>query len=87
MLTWMLVSFVVIAVSSYFVRRTAQQAEKPGKWSRNGLLGIGTISTAVMALLIGMRNPAAFAILAVWMPAMITGILVERWQDGRAKPD
>src|SRR6478672_10041742 len=64
MLIWMLVSFVLIALAAFAVQRTSHRAEKPRKWIRNGLLGIGTISTAVMALLIGLRNPNAFAILA-----------------------
>ncbi len=87
MLIWMLVSFALIAVAAFTVQRTSHGAEKPRKWVRNGLLGIGTISTAVMALLIGLRNPNAFAILAAWMPAMIAGILVERWQARRRRPD
>ncbi len=87
MYAWMLVSFAVIAAGAFAVRHTAHQAKDPRKWSRNGLLGIATISTALMAGLIGARNPAAFAILGVWMPAMIAGILGERWYVGRQKPD
>ena len=87
MLNWMLVSFVVIALAAYTVQRTSHEAKQPRKWMRNGLLGIATMCTAVMALLIGQRNSNAFAILAVWLPAMVAGILFERWQHGRSRPD
>jgi len=87
MLTWMFVSFAAIFAAAFAVRRTAHQAKQPRKWSRNGLLGIATISTGIMAFLIGQRSATAFAILAVWMPAMIAGILAERWHAGRSRPD
>jgi hypothetical protein len=75
-----LLVFVVLAAGSFAVQRTSRSAEKPGRWSRNGLLGIGTISTLVMAgLVAGGQGAIGFLMLAVWLPAMIAGILIERF--------
>ncbi|MEO7522193.1 MAG: hypothetical protein ABIW79_10280 [Gemmatimonas sp.] len=71
--------FVVFAGGSFAVQRTSRTAEKPGRWSRNGLLGIGTISTLLMVgLVAGGWSTLGFLMLAVWLPAMVAGILVER---------
>jgi hypothetical protein len=72
-------AFLVLAGGSFVVQRTSRSAEKPGKWSRNGLLGIGTISTLLMAgLVAGGYATQGFLLLAVWLPAMVAGILIER---------
>jgi hypothetical protein len=74
-----LLAFIVFAAGSFLVQRTSRRAEKPGRWSRNGLLGIGTISTLLMAGLVAGGQPTlAFVMLAVWLPAMVAGILIER---------
>ena len=87
MLAQTLISFVVFVIAAFVVQRTSRQAANPRKWTRNGLLGIATISTAVMATLIKLKNPAAFSLLGAWLPGMMVGILAERWEYGRRRPD
>lgn len=71
--------FLVLATASFAVQRTSHRAERPGKWSRTGLLGIGTISTLAMAtLMYAGQATIAFLMLAVWLPGMVTGVLLER---------
>lgn len=78
---------LLLAGASFAVQRTSRAAEKPGKWSRNGLLGLATISMMVMTgLVYGERGTEAFLMLAVWLPATFAGILVER-ASYRAKRD
>ena len=86
MLLISILAFLVLAAGSFAVQRTSRTAEKPGKWSRNGLLGIGTISTLIMAgLVAGQQATLAFLMLAVWLPAMVAGIIIERITYNRAK--
>ena len=79
MLPILVVAFVAFGGASFAVQRTSRRAEKPGRWSRNGLLGIGTISMVVMAGLIAIgQGTAAFLLLGVWFPGIVAGILIER---------
>ena len=79
MLLAIAVTLLVLSGASFAVQRTSRTAEKPGRWSRNGLLGIGTISTLVMAgTIAGGRGEIGYAMLIAWLPAMFAGILIER---------
>jgi hypothetical protein len=79
MLVTIVLTLVVLAGASFMVQRTSRVAEKPGRWSRNGLLGIGTISTMVMAGTIAAgKGEIGYAMLVAWLPGMFAGILIER---------
>jgi len=72
-------TLVVLAIATYTVQRTSRNAEKPGRWSRNGLLGIGTLSTLVMAgTIAGGKGELGYAMLIAWLPGVFAGILIER---------
>jgi hypothetical protein len=79
MLVTIVLTVLVLGVASFAIQRTSRQAEKPGRWSRNGLLGIGTLSTLVMAGTIAAgRGEVGYAMLIAWLPGMFAGILIER---------
>jgi hypothetical protein len=72
-------TLLVLAAASFAVQRTSRRAEKPGRWSRNGLLGIGTLSTMIMAGTIAAgQGEIGYAMLLAWLPGMFAGILMER---------
>ena len=79
MLVTIVLTVLVLGVASFAIQRTSRQAEKPGRWSRNGLLGVGTISTMVMAGTIAAgQGEVGYAMLIAWLPGMFAGILIER---------
>ena len=79
MLPAIVLTLMVLAAASFVVQRTSRTAERPGRWSRNGLLGIGTISTMVMAGTIAAgKGELGYAMLIAWLPGMFAGILLER---------
>ena len=78
-------TLLVLAAASFAVQRTSRRAEKPGRWSRNGLLGIATISTMLMAGTIAAgKGEVGYAMLIAWLPGMFAGILIERITHRRA---
>ena len=79
MMVTVILTLLVLAAASFVVQRTSRTAEKPGRWSRNGLLGIGTISTMVMAGTIAAgQGEVGYAMLIAWLPGMFAGIIIER---------
>jgi hypothetical protein len=79
MLLAVAITLLALAGASFAIQRTSRRAEKPGRWSRNGLLGIATLSTMVMAGTIAAgKGEIGYSMLIAWLPGMFAGILVER---------
>ena len=85
MLPTLIPCLLLFAAISFAIQRTARRAEEPRRWTRNGFLGVATISMLVMAAVMQVDAVLAFSMLFAWFPGVVAGILVERWHHGRTR--